>query len=80
MVDTAGIGIIERQMCARDWIWVQAMVMLVDPLRRMGKQQRFGEKMNALINKKGNRMQEGCSETEDTGRSRENSLINCLIK
>lgn len=56
------------------------MVRLVDPLRRTGKQERFGEKMNALINKKGNRMQEGCSGTEDTGRSTENSLISYIIK
>jgi hypothetical protein len=54
------------------------MVRLVDPLRRTGKQERFGEKMIALINKKGNRMQEGCSGTEGTGRSTENSLINYL--
>jgi hypothetical protein len=80
MVDTAVIGVIGRQMSARDWIQVQAMVRSVDPLRRMSKQEKVGERMNALINKKGNKMQEGCSETEDTGRSRENSLINCLIK
>jgi hypothetical protein len=55
---------------------VRAVVRLVDPLRRMGKQERFGKKMNAIINKKRNRMQEGCSGTEDTGRSKENSLIN----
>jgi hypothetical protein len=58
---------------------VQAMVRLVDPLRRKGKQERFGEKMNVLINKKGNRMQEGYSGTEDTGRSTENSLSNYLL-
>jgi hypothetical protein len=55
---------------------VQAMVKLVDPLRRMGKQERFGEKMNAVINKRENRMQEGCSGIEDTGRSKHSSLIN----
>jgi hypothetical protein len=54
--------------------------MLVDPQRRKGKQERFGKKMNALINKKGNRMQEGCSGTEDTGRSTDFFLINYLIK
>jgi hypothetical protein len=59
---------------------VQAIVRLVDPLRRMGKQERKKKKMNAIINKKETRMQEGCSGTEDTGRSSENYLINCLIK
>jgi len=59
---------------------VQAMVRLVDPLRRTGKQEKFGEKMNALINKKGNRMQEGCSGAEDTGRSTGSSLISYLVK
>jgi hypothetical protein len=54
---------------------VQAIVMLVDPTRRTGKEERFGGKMNVLINKKGNRMQEGCSGAEDTGRSTESSLI-----
>jgi len=55
------------------------MVRLVDPQKRTGKQERFGKRMNALINKKGNRMQEGCSGTEDTGRTTENSLIIYLI-
>jgi hypothetical protein len=58
---------------------VPAVVRLVEPLRRMGKQKRFGKKMNAVINKKGNRTLEGCSGTEDTGRSTENSLINYFI-
>ena len=56
------------------------MVSLVDIKRRRGKQERFGEKMNPLINKKGNRIQEGCSGTEDTGRSTETSVIDCIIK
>lgn len=59
---------------------VQAMVMLADPLRRTRKEERFGGKMNALINQKGNKMQEGCSGAEDTGRSTESSLIRYLIK